>query len=212
MLKQIETVKEKYGVSHNFLMKSWIKARWKVLNGNKEEINEKRRIFWRKLNDEELNNILDKRKDTCLEKYGKEWVSQVDFVYDKIRKSNQENGKWLVGKVKTEYEKYWILVRNETLKHRLRVYRLFNGFDYYTKEKLVGNIDFEKVDNRHYNTNPMQPTIDHKISIYYGFVNKIDPKEIGSFSNLCICSRKTNSAKNYLTEKQFMEKLNENKN
>jgi len=210
--KQSNTIQEKYGVSHNFLMKSCIKARWKVLNENKKEINEKRKKFWRNLTEEELNIILNKRKQTCLEKYGVEWNTQLDWVYDKIRKSNEENGKWLIGKIKTEYEKYWSLVRNETLKHRIRVYRIFDGYDYYTGEKLVGNLEYEKIDHRHFNTNSMQPTIDHKISVYYGFVNKIDPREIGSFKNLCICSRKINSAKNYLTEKQFMEKLNENQN
>lgn len=209
--KQSNTVQERYGVEHNFLMKSCIKARWKVLNGNKEEINEKRKNFWRNLSEEELEQIIDKRKETFLNKYGVFWNSQLDWVYDKIRKSNEENGRWLIGKVKTDYEEYWSLVRNETLKHRLRVYRLFDGYDYYTGEKLIGNLEFEKVDNRHFNTNPMQPTIDHKISVYYGFMNNIDPKEIGSFNNLCICSRRTNTTKNYLTEKQFMEKLNENK-
>jgi len=59
------------------------------------------------------------------------------------------------------------------------------------------------------NSNVKQPTIDHKISVKYGYVNNIDPLEISSSQNLCICSRSTNSSKNYLTEEEFMEKLNE---
>jgi len=30
------------------------------------------------------------------------------------------------------------------------------------------------------------PTIDHKLSIFYGFINKIDPYIIADINNLCI--------------------------
>jgi len=207
-----KSVEKRYGVIHNFLIESCKKARWKVLNQNKEEINEKRKDFWRRLNDEELNVINDNRKYTNVKKYGKEYVAQVKEFKDKGRKTHENNGSWLVGIKKTEYQKYRHLVRLETNKHISRLLRLNDGYDYYTSEKLVTNKEYQLIKpNLHYGTNPLQPTIDHKISIYYGFINNIDPKEIGSFKNLCVCSRIINSMKNRLTEKEYREKLNGNK-
>ena len=47
------------------------------------------------------------------------------------------------------------------------------------------------------------PSIDHKISIYYGFVNKIDPSIIGDIKNLCITKRSINKKKGILSEDVF---------
>lgn len=43
--------------------------------------------------------------------------------------------------------------------------------------------------------NKKYPTIDHKISIYYGFINNISPDEIGKLENLYITKRTINSKK-----------------
>ncbi len=40
------------------------------------------------------------------------------------------------------------------------------------------------------------PTIDHKISVHYGFINNINPEEISSLENLCLTKRRINSKKN----------------
>ena len=56
-----------------------------------------------------------------------------------------------------------------------------------TKYSLFDDIKFNDKSYR---------TIDHKISIYDGFRNNIDPKIIGSKENLCITSRSNNSIKN----------------
>lgn len=47
------------------------------------------------------------------------------------------------------------------------------------------------------------PTIDHKISVYYGFINNISPEEIGDISNLCITKRWINSTKRDSIESEF---------
>ncbi len=41
----------------------------------------------------------------------------------------------------------------------------------------------------------MYPSIDHKISLFYGFENNMNPEEIGSIDNLCITKRYINSIK-----------------
>jgi hypothetical protein len=57
-------------------------------------------------------------------------------------------------------------------------------------------------------TDPNYPTIDHKISTYYGFINNIPIDVISNVENLCITKRSINSSKNRLTENQFIEKMN----
>jgi hypothetical protein len=63
--------------------------------------------------------------------------------------------------------------------------------------------------NQHYN-NETYPSVDHKISVFFGFSNNIDPKEIGKIDNLCICSRWSNHKKGIMNEEKFIEYLNEN--
>ncbi len=76
--------------------------------------------------------------------------------------------------VKNNFELY----KNEVWKYTYRIKKKFienwNGFDYY---------DFEYIkDNYYLNYNDSNyPTIDHKISIFYGFKNKINPSVIGFY-------------------------------
>ncbi len=202
-----ETNLEKYGEEHTLGLDKCKKRRVRSLKSNKKEINEKRKSFWRNLNEEELSIIIGKRKETFKEKYGVEWISQSDIHKELTRKTNEERGRWIEGNRSSDYWKYWNEVRNETIKHRIRLFRLWDGNDYYTGEKLVTNEDYKiKYPNAHLCSNSLQPTVDHKISVKYGFLNNINPKEIGSFKNLCICSRTTNSTKRCKIEKEFGSK------
>ena len=70
--------------------------------------------------------------------------------------------------------------------------------DYYDGEYIQEYFELEHNDKRY-------PTIDHKISVYYGFVNKIEASVIGSESNLCITKRSINSSKREQIEEQFNE-------
>ena len=54
------------------------------------------------------------------------------------------------------------------------------------------------------------PTIDHKTSILYGFLNKILPSEIGNIDNLCITKRSINSSKYGKTLDEFKKEYNKN--
>lgn len=101
----------------------------------------------------------------------------------------------------------YILYRNEcrrisesSIKY---LYDIWDGIDYYDKESICDNFNLD-------HNNPLYPTIDHKTPIYYGFINKIPPSEIGCINNLCITKRCINSSKRDLTESEFIEKLKSN--
>jgi hypothetical protein len=73
----------------------------------------------------------------------------------------------------------------------------WDGLDYYTKDDISLNFNLE-------HNNPNYPTIDHKNSVYFGFVNNINSEEIGSLENLCITKRTINSSKRHLCEIEFI--------
>lgn len=64
----------------------------------------------------------------------------------------------------------------------------WNGLDYYDGEYILNNFNLKY-------THGDYPTIDHKISVSYGFKNNIPPEEIARFENLCVTKRRTNSKK-----------------
>lgn len=252
------TLEEKYGISSPFQLPHVLEKRDKVLLENKNEINEKRRNTYSKLNIEEIN---EKKKQTNLKRYGVEWYKQTkecddsikqtcqkkygtDYpvqakeVKEKIRQTNLEKygventlqfeefkekakqsnkdrygveyylsseirrkrmediGLWLPIEKRTDWQNYQSLVWKETRKHIKRLFKSWDGCCYYTKIKLL-----ERKDEDYNNT--FWPTIDHKISVRYGFENNIDSKIIGDIHNLCICSRSENSKKNIKTENEY---------
>jgi len=74
---------------------------------------------------------------------------------------------------------------------RLKIKELYinwSGYDYYDNEYIKDNLLLESI-------SPKYPTIDHKISIYYGFSNGITEEEICDIINLCITKRSINSSK-----------------
>jgi hypothetical protein len=54
----------------------------------------------------------------------------------------------------------------------------------------------KKVTRRLQSSDGCYPTIDHKNSVFYGFMNNIPPEDISDISNLCITKRFINSSKN----------------
>jgi hypothetical protein len=141
-----------------------------------------------------------KRIKTCLDKYGVDNVSKLPHINEKILKSKLERGKILPPEVIGEWLSYKREVRKITNRNKKKLYEEWNGLDYYDRELIKGYSSFSDK-HRFY------PTIDHKISIYYGFINKIPSDYIGSFENLCITKRYINSIKNILIESDFLAKF-----
>lgn len=68
---------------------------------------------------------------------------------------------------------------------------------------LKTNSCLDKNDNNY-------PSVDHKISVMYGFINNKTVEEIGGINNLCITKRYINSMKFTLNEREFISKINNN--
>ena len=128
--------------------------------------------------------VLKKMSLTNMKKYGVENVFKSEYF-----KSLQiNNGRIVVDDLRSDFEKYRLLVKKSTRRNKEKLFENWNGFDYYDDEDISGNLNLE------YN-NIDYPTIDHKISIFNGFKNNIDPNFIGSINNLCITKRRINSSK-----------------
>jgi hypothetical protein len=140
--------------------------------------------------------IVDKIKQVFLGKYGVDWPSKIESVVNKSLKTREENGQIIPLDKLSEFEKYRKLVRKFTNRSKKILFECWSGFDYYDGEFIKGNFSFS-------HTHRLYPTIDHKISIFYGFLNNIKPEEIGDIKNLCITKRFINSTKRELIEEAF---------
>lgn len=210
-LKSKETMLEKYGVD------SYSKT-----NSFKEDIYSKKDLIVSKIKETFLEKYgvdspsklesvkLDKlsrkdeiesiRKNTCLEKYGVDNVSKVKEIYKKIKNTKIENGTDIPNELLSDWELYKKDVRKITNRNKKILYENWDGSDYYDNEIIKGYLSYSHV-HRFY------PTIDHKISVYFGFLNGIKAFELGSLNNLCITKRYINSMKNSMIETEFTEKL-----
>jgi len=129
-------------------------------------------------------------------------------LIEKQRRTKEAKGTWVNIEKLDDFLRYRRIVKNETKKWKEKLFENWDGLDYYTKEKLITNEEFRKINlNIPLNKNLLQPTIDHKISIIYGYKNNKDALEIGSLKNLCICGKQNNSKKSYLTEIDYKNLL-----
>jgi hypothetical protein len=96
--------------------------------------------------------------------------------------------KYQVSNISQEYLLYRNECRRITNTFLNRLFDDWNGLDFYDNEYIGDNF---KLPHNH----KKYPTVDHKISIYYGFTNGISPSEIGHISNLAITKRTINSSK-----------------
>jgi len=148
--------------------------------------------------------IRDKVEKTCMVKYGvKTYVLTEEFLNDdEINKKRKEtrikNGTCIPDNKLTEWELYKKKVRYETTKQKKILMENWDGYDYYDGEYIKDNHD--KYESRQ----PEYPSIDHKISVKYGFDNDIEPKEICEINNLCITKTRINNYKKNKNEKDFI--------
>jgi len=210
--KSKETMIEKYGVD-SYAKTDEFKQRIQdnkeiIVSKIKETFIEKYGVDWiSKTNEWKLfyslnrEDIKNKIKETCIERYGVDNVSKVPDIQDKIRKSMELNGMYIPISLLNEWEIYKNKVRKLTNRVKNKLYFEWDGYDYYDGEIIKEYITYKHT-HRHY------PTIDHKISTYYGFMNNMLPEEISDISNLCITKRHINSSKNRLIESEFEKIIN----
>lgn len=125
-----------------------------------------------------------KIKESCLKKYGSENFNSSEL--SKIKRI--EDGRQIPDNLKSEFQIYTRKVRNKTNRVKKELFESWNGFDFYDDEYIKYNLSLKPFSKKY-------PTIDHRISIYYGFINQIDPEIIGDIPNLCITKRGINSSK-----------------
>lgn len=173
-------------------------------------------------NPAKIESSIKKRKETCLEKYGNEYVvisdhskEKTKIIFDekydghpmrnieiknkiikKAKITKIERGLVIPDEELTEWELYRRIVRKITNRNRKKLIEDWNGLDHYDGENIKENLDMKHTDYGY-------PTVDHKISIIYGFKNGISPEEIGDISNLCITKKGINSSKSFLTEEDY---------
>lgn len=100
--------------------------------------------------------------------------------------------------MKDDFEIYRNVIRKLTYKYKKELFNNWDGYDYYDGEYIKEYLSL-------HNTNKKYPTIDHKMSLYYGFNNNIPPYIIGNIENLCITKRTINSSK---CSKNIYKKIN----
>jgi hypothetical protein len=151
-----------------------------------------------------LSNILEiekKRKETCIEKYGVENVSQIKQIYDKIIKTKIETNQIIPEELLSEWDVYKRKIRKITNSNKKSLFENWNGLDYYDGENIRSCFSYS-------HTHRFYPTIDHKISVFYGFKNNIEPEIVGDIENLCITKRYLNCIKSKMIEVEFNKIIN----
>jgi len=139
--------------------------------------------------------IRKKTEKTNIKKCGSRWYILTDEFLnnDEIKKKKRNtrirNGYDIPDSKLTDWEIYKKKVRYETNKNKNELSENWDGYDYYDGDYIKDN--YIKYKPR----NPEYPSIDHKISIKYGFDNNITPKTISKIENLCITKTKINCSK-----------------
>jgi len=195
--KMIKTQKIHYNKNERTLLKNKtiIKKYGSLKNYNKLILEQKKKTCLEKYGVENVmlvDEIKKKGQSTCLEKYGK---YNIMFIDKYIKKSTNKS---VETKIKrnliipedklNDFEKYRRIIRRLVYKFKKELYDNWSGYDYYDNEYIIDNLKIYHTDNKY-------PSIDHKISVYEGFNNNIDPYIIGDIQNLCITKRGINSSK-----------------
>lgn len=181
--KAKETMIEKYGAPYSMQNEY-------IMNKSKETLFENYGVYYAFNSDEIMNKI----KETNIKKYGSDNPFSNKDIQNKIRKTKINMG--LQSEDIKDYEKYKNKCLHLTRKNKIELFENWDGYDYYDNE-YIKNFISEGHLSKNY------PTIDHKISVLYGYLNNIPVEEISHIYNLCITKRSINSKKGEKCEKEF---------
>jgi hypothetical protein len=140
---------------------------------------------------------ISKNEKTCIEKYGKPHQNMNNHIRLKIIDTKIKKG--IISYNYNDYLSYRRVVDNYTNHNKKELFDKWDGYDYYDGEFIKNNFTLNSNDNSY-------PSIDHKVSVLYGFNNNLTATEISSINNLCITKRINNSHKSYLNENNFIIK------
>lgn len=132
--------------------------------------------------------ISEKTKKSVMKKYGVENQFQRKDIIDKLRIKRIESGIETPEENLKEWELYKRIVNRLTRQNKKDLILNWNGYDYYDDEYILNNFSLNHLDKSY-------PTIDHKISVFEGFKNRILPEIISNIDNLCVTKRSNNAKK-----------------
>lgn len=186
---------EKYGVDNFSKTDEWKK---KVEKTNIERFGYKTNLL-----NPDYQDLIKKR---LIEKYGTDEHWKIRSKKNKMIINDLSKIKGQEIKFSESlYNDYFIVQKYHTYRNECRklTKRVLNklidnwdGFDYYDNEYIIENFNLD-------HNNPKYPTVDHKISVYFGFINNISPEKIADISNLCMTKRSINSKKRDSIEENF---------
>ena len=135
----------------------------------------------------------EKFKMTYLERGG---GSYIDMDNSNLVKAMENKNITEIKKSEDNYKEIhdgsYRLYKNEVRRLTKKSAKIFmdgwDGRDFYDGELIIDNFKLPHINNNY-------PSIDHKVSIYHGYVNNIHPSKISDISNLCITKRVINSTK-----------------
>lgn len=159
---------------------------------NYNNINKMKSTNMEKYGVENYNNK-DKCKKTMIEKYGVENPMELEINVKKMKDTKIKMGINLPDESLTKFRLYKRNVTRTTRRNKKELFEKWSGFDHYDNEFIKENTSLDSMDR-------MYPTIDHKISIFLGFINNIDYNIIGGIDNLCITKKYINSIKGKRTK------------
>jgi len=187
--KSKETLKEKYGVEHPMYSES-----------TKKKIRETCLEKYGEISYGKTKECKKKTIEKNLEKYGVEYPMLLP-EQQLIRKNTRiSKGLQIPDRFVSEYRKYRLSVNRLTYSLKDKILENWNGYDYYDGEFIRDNFNLNCHDRNY-------PHFDHKISVVYGFYNKINPKLIGEIDNICITKQWINGLKKGKCEKEFIKEF-----
>jgi hypothetical protein len=164
-------------------------------------------------NTSKLEEKQKKWKKTNLELYGVENAFQSEIFKEKIRQFYRDNfngaewntqvkevrdkNHWIPDEDLTGFKKYNRIVRRLTNRNKKKLLESWSGYDFYEGDYIKDNFTLN-------HTHSDYPTIDHKISLKYGFLNNIPEEIISDIDNLCFTKRGINSKKRCKNYNDFM--------
>jgi len=187
--KSKNTLKKKYGVEHQMelqFVKNKIKKtcleRYGVNNPMKSDI------------------VKQKIKLVNLKKYGVVHESKLESQQLKRKNTRIKNGNQFPDDMIEPYQLYRKQVKNISNKLKIDLLDNWDGYDYYDGEYIKNNFKLNYTDKNY-------PTLDHKISVFYGFKNNINVNDIANIKNLCFTKNKINAQKCKLNENEYRLKI-----
>lgn len=154
----------------------------------------------KKYQNENVDELLQKRTKTNLKLYGVENPYQRKDIIEKItiktRKTKIDNGLIIPDYKFTKFQLYKKKVMKITYRNKKILFEKWDGYDYYDNDYIKDNFIYEPQNGNY-------PTMDHKISIRHGFDNGYSEDYIGSLDNLCITKKSINTSKYIRTEDEY---------